>query len=57
MDLKYQLQRELKNLIHLMDCILYQIFNIIFKTHGRKTDNPSLRMHTNTIGNRVTSKI
>ena len=56
--LKYQLQHKMKNLIYLIDCILYQIFNFeyIFKKHRRKTDNPSVRIYLNKIGISITFK-
>ena len=53
----------MKNLIYLMDHILYQIFNIqyyyefIFKKHGEKTVHPSIRRYLNKIENRITFKI
>ena len=53
-NLKYQLQHGMKNLIYLMDCILYQISRL---KHGEKTDNPSIRIYINKIENRITFKI
>ena len=53
----------MKNLNYSMDHILYQIFKIIlnieyiFKKHGKKTVNPSIRIYANRIGNRITFKI
>ena len=49
MNLKYQLQREMKNLNYLMNHILYQIFRIIltlsYKKYGGKTINPSINTY------------
>ena len=42
MNLKYQLQREMKNLNYLMNHILYQIFRIILII---KTINPSINTY------------
>ena len=53
-NLKYQLQHGMKNLIYLMDCILYQISRL---KHGEKTDNSSIRIYINKIENRITFKI
>ena len=51
----------MKNLIYLMDHILYQIFktilNISLKKYREKTDNPSIRVYVNKIENRITFKI
>ena len=34
-----------------------QDFKYILKKHGEKTDNPSIRIYVNKIGNRITFKI
>ena len=51
----------MKNLIYLMDHILYQIFktilNISLKKYREKTDDPSIRVYVNKIENRITFKI
>ena len=59
---KYQLQHGMKSLNYLVDHILYQIFKITLNTslkkkHGKGTDNPSIRIYVNKIGNRITFKI
>ena len=60
-NLKYQLQHEMKNLNYLMDHILYQIFKIILsifkKKRGEETDNSSIEIYGNKIKNRITFKI
>ena len=61
MNLKYKPRHGLKNLIYLMDHILYLIFKIILnissKKHGEKTANPSIRIYINIKYNRITFKI
>ena len=61
MNLKYKPRHGLKNLIYLMDHILYLIFKIILnissKKHREKTANPSIRIYINIIENRITFKI
>ena len=50
----------MKNLNYLMDHILYQLFMIIldiFKKHGEKTVNPSIRIYINKTEDRITFKI
>ena len=47
----------MKNLNYLMDHFLYQIFKIIFKKHGEKTVNPSIRIYINKTENRIMLKI
>ena len=51
----------MKNLIGLMDLVLYQIFKIILniseKNHGEKTDNPSIGIYRNKRENSMTFKI
>ena len=60
-NLKYQLQHEIKSLNYLMDYILYQIFkitlNISLKKHETVTDNPSIMISVNKIENKVRFKI
>ena len=60
-DLKYQLQHGMRSLICLTDHILYQIFKDyfqhIFKKHGEKNDNTTVRIYINKIENRITIKI
>ena len=61
MNLKYQLQRGMKNLNYLMNHILYQIFKIILTTSSKKhekvTDNPPIRIYVSKIENMITFKI
>ena len=45
------------NLNYQMDCILYQIFKIIFKKHRENTNAPSVQIYVNKIENRITFKI
>ena len=44
-----------------MDCVFYQIFKInlskLKKKHGEKNDDPSIRVYTNKIENKITFKI
>ena len=51
----------MKNLIYLMDRILYKIFKIIvnisLKKHKEKAGNPSITIFINKIENRITFKI
>ena len=56
----------MKNLVYLMDGILYQIFQIILnqhcfqyilKKHREKVDNPSIRIYVNKTENRITFSI
>ena len=51
----------MKNLIYLMDRILYQIFKIIvnisLKKHKEKASNPSITIFVNKIENRIAFKI
>ena len=60
-NLKYQFQHGMKSLKYLMDNILYQIFkitsNVSKKKHGKKTDNPSIRIYINKMENIITLKI
>ena len=60
-NIKYQVQHEMKNLSYLIDHILYQIFKIILnissKTLGEKTVNHSIRIYVNTLENRIMFKI
>ena len=60
-NLKYQLQHEIKSLNYLMDYILYQIFkitlNISLKKQETVTDNPSIMISVNKIENKVRFKI
>ena len=59
-NLKYQLQHGKKNLNYLIDDNLYQIhdyFEYILKKHGEKTLNPSIKIYTNKIKNRILFKI
>ena len=58
-NLKYQLQHGMKNLNHLMDHIPYihNYFEYMFKKHGKKTINTSIRIYKNKIENRITFKI
>ena len=55
-NIKYQIQHEMKNLSY-----LYQIFKIILnissKTLGEKTVNHSIRIYVNTLENRIMFKI
>ena len=59
-NLKYQLQNGMTNLIYQMDHILYQIFKTlpcIFKKKRRENiDNPTIRIYVNKIENRITFK-
>ena len=59
-NLKYQLQPEMKNLNYHMDHILYQIFIIILsissKKHKTATDSP-LRIYANKIEKRIPFRI
>ena len=61
MNLKYQLQRGIKNLNYLMDHILHQIFNIISSMSTKKyetiTDNFQMTIFVNQIENRITCRI
>ena len=45
------------NLNYQMDCILYQIFKIIFKKHRENTNTPSVQIYVNKIENRSTFTI
>ena len=45
------------NLNYQMDCILYQIFKIIFKKHRENTNAQSVQIYVNKIENRITFKI
>ena len=45
------------NLNYQMDCILYQIFKIIFKKHRENTNAPPVQIYVNKIENRITFKI
>ena len=45
------------NLNCLTDRILYHILQIIFKKHGEKADNPSVRIYVNKVDNRIKFKI
>ena len=49
------------NLNYLMDHILYQIYQIIWKTlkkkHGENSDNPSLKIYVNKLENRISFRI
>ena len=60
-NLKYKLQDGMINLNYLMDHILHQAFKTFLsvskKKHGEKIDNPSIRIYTNKIKNRVSLKI
>ena len=52
----------MKNLNYLTNHILHQVFKIflsisIFKKHGEKTDNPSIKIYVNPIENRIKFKI
>ena len=56
----------MKNLVYLMDGILYQIFQIILnqhcfqyilKKHREKVGNPSIRIYVNKTENRITFSI
>ena len=54
-NLKYHLQREMKNLIYHMDCILY--FEYIIKKHKVMTDYSPIRIYVNKIENRISFRI
>ena len=60
-NVKYQLQHGMKNLIYLMDHVLYKdiqdYFEYILKRHETATDNPLIRTYMNKIENRITFKI
>ena len=59
-NLKYQLQHDMKNLNYLMYHILYQKIKIMLnveKNHGEKTVKPSIRIYMNDIESRITSEI
>ena len=55
-NIKYQIQHEMKNLSYLIDHILYQIFKIILNIFS-KTLNHSIRIYVNTLENRIMFKI
>ena len=58
MNLKYQLQHEFElpdSSYSIPDFQYY--FEYIFKKHREKTINPSIRIYTNSIENRITFKI
>ena len=61
LNLKYQLQHEMKNLNYLMDHVLYQIIkiilNIYLKKYGEQTVNLSPRIYIYEIKSRITFKI
>ena len=60
-NVKYQLQHGMKNLIYLMDHVLYKdiqdYVEYILKRHEAATDNPLIRTYMNKIENRITFKI
>ena len=59
-NLKYQVQRGMKNWNYLMDKFLYQIFKIILtlssKKHEIVTNNSTIRMYVNKIQNKIIFK-
>ena len=60
-SLKYQRLHGMKNLIYLMDCIIYQkykiILNIELKKHETVGENAPILIYANTINNRIVFKI
>ena len=56
-NLKYQLQHGMKNLIDLMDHFLYSDIEYLFKKHVENIDNSSIRIYINKIENRITFRI
>ena len=60
-SLKYQRLHGMKNLIYLMDCIIYQkykiILNIKLKKHEAVGENAPILIYANTINNRIVFKI
>ena len=54
-NLIYQHQHRMRNLIYQMDLILYQIFKI--KKHEKNINEPSIQIYFNKIENRITFKI
>ena len=60
-NLKYQLQRGMKNLYYPMDHSLYQIFTIVLSIssikHETFTYNPPIKIYVNQIKNRITFRM